>query len=166
MCVLIITLWVSDQRRSWLPGRHTTFQQDDGSHKSTQSLLWRGCRWACEYICVCERERMFGWGVGELKSHPVSTGYLTHLHLDYRVRGSVPWSHLSCLYIFLLSLSDSETHLIPLAGKLHGDALWLGVPSMHPVPITFTVSKRLKNVRIFKSIQRSTKLFRLWQFEN
>lgn len=47
-----------------------------------------------------------------------------------------------------------------LAGKLHGDALWLGMPSMHPRPIRFTVSKRLKHVRLFKSNQRLTRLFR------
>lgn len=62
------------------------------------------------------------------------------------------------------SLSDNEItepiFLLPLAGKLHGDALWLGMPSMHSRPIRFTVSKRLKHVRLFKSNQRLTRLFR------
>lgn len=62
------------------------------------------------------------------------------------------------------SLGDNETtetiFLLPLAGKLHGDALWLGMPSMHSRPIRLTVSKRLKHVRLFKSNQRLKRLFR------
>lgn len=62
------------------------------------------------------------------------------------------------------SLSDNEItktiFLLPLAGKLHGDALWLGMPSVHAEPITLTVSKRLKHVRLFKSKQRPTRLYR------
>lgn len=62
------------------------------------------------------------------------------------------------------SHGDNETtetiFLLPLAGKLHGDALWLGMPSMHSRPIRLTVSKRLKHVRLFKSNQRLKRLFR------
>lgn len=62
------------------------------------------------------------------------------------------------------SLSDNEItetiFFLPLAGRLLGDALWLGMHSMHSWPIIFTVSKRLKHVRLFKSNQGLTRLFR------
>lgn len=92
------------------------------------------------------------------------TGYFKHKHHHYRrLHCLTCWCQLSWQCLFP-SLSDNEIteniFILPLAAELHGDALWLGLASVHSGPITLTVSKRLKHVRLFKSNQRLARLFR------
>lgn len=72
------------------------------------------------------------------------------------------WCPLSCQDVSP-SLGDKETKetifVLPLAAKLRGEALWFGL-GLHSQPISFTVSKRMQHVKLFKSTKSLIRSFR------